>query len=105
MPSTVASETLGPLRQRFASIERSSGFPFGAEEAGLPLGLPALDGALGGGLAFGALHEIAPAAPIHLGAAFGFALAMTTRAMCHAGHSGAAHALSHRDRLHGAGRR
>ena len=66
MPSTVASETLGPLRQRFASIERSSGFPFGAEEAGLPLGLPALDGALGGGLAFGALHEIAPAAPIHL---------------------------------------
>ena len=35
---------------------------------------------LGGGLACGALHELAPAVPIHLGAATGFAMALAARA-------------------------
>jgi protein ImuA len=85
---------LGPLRQALASIERNSGFPLAAEEAALPLGLPAIDAALGGGLAFGAVHEAAPAATTHLGAAFGFALAIVARAVRHRGKSAqAAHAL------------
>src|SRR3978361_1964172 len=39
-----------------------------------------IDRALGGGLACGALHELAPTAPIHLGATSGFALAVAARA-------------------------
>jgi protein ImuA len=45
----------------------------------LPLGVETLDRALAGGLACGALHEIAPPAPIHLAAATGFALALAAR--------------------------
>jgi len=44
------------------------------------LGVPALDAALQGGLAVGALHELAPASELQLGAAFGFALALTALA-------------------------
>ena len=85
---------LGPLRQALASIERNSGFPLAADEAALPLGLPAIDAALGGGVAFGAMHEVAPAATAHLGAAFGFALAIVAQALRHAGKSAqAAHAV------------
>jgi protein ImuA len=42
----------------------------------LALGVPALDGVLGGGLACGAFHELSPSAPLHLGAATGFALTL-----------------------------
>jgi protein ImuA len=44
------------------------------------LGAPPIDAALGGGLALGALHELAPTAPIHLAAASGFAVAFAARA-------------------------
>lgn len=44
-----------------------------------PLGIEAIDARLGGGLALGALHEVAPVAPLHLGAASGFALALAAR--------------------------
>jgi protein ImuA len=44
----------------------------------LPLGVPAVDAALGGGLPCAALHELS-AAPVHLGAAAGFALALAAR--------------------------
>ncbi|HEX8782594.1 MAG TPA: hypothetical protein VF764_04435 [Steroidobacteraceae bacterium] len=40
------------------------------------MGVPALDAALQGGLVVGALHELAPTSELHLGAAFGFALAL-----------------------------
>ena len=43
------------------------------------LGIAAIDPVLGGGLALGALHEVAPVAPLHLGAATGFALALAAR--------------------------
>jgi protein ImuA len=46
----------------------------------LPFGLAALDQTLGGGLACGALHEIAPAAPLDLGAATALTLALAVRA-------------------------
>ena len=51
-------EIVGELRRRLARIE---GLP-GEGESRLPFGLPALDTHLPqGGLAFGAVHEIAPA--------------------------------------------
>jgi protein ImuA len=52
---------------------------FGIARRPLPFGLSGLDSALQGGLAFGALHEIAPAAALHLGAALGFALTIAAR--------------------------
>jgi protein ImuA len=54
--------------------------PLGAEEGSLRLGVPALDDALQGGLAFGALHELAPASELQLGAAFGFGLGIAVLA-------------------------
>jgi protein ImuA len=41
---------------------------------------PSIDAALGGGLVCGALHELAPTAPVHLGVASGFAAAVAARA-------------------------
>jgi len=67
-------EALETLRQ---TIRTDRGF---SEETSLPFGVSALDQKLGGGLAFGALHEIAPSAPIHLAAASGFALSIAARA-------------------------
>ena len=46
-----------------------------------------IDAVLGGGLACGALHELAPAAPFHLGAASGFAVAVAARASAQGGAS------------------
>ena len=48
----------------------------------LPLGLPALDAALGGGIARGAVHDLAPGPgrPAQFGAATGFALALAALA-------------------------
>jgi len=45
----------------------------------LALGVPDIDAALGGGFACAALHDLS-AAPLHLGAAAGFALALAARA-------------------------
>jgi protein ImuA len=50
----------------------------GATVRALRLGVPAVDAALGGGLLFGALHELSPRAPIHFSAATGFALALAS---------------------------
>src|SRR3954465_2009326 len=78
--SAAAAATPSHLRQAVAKIEGSD---LSALEAGgrvLPLGAEAIDAALGGGLALGSLHELAPAAALHLGAAAGFALALAARA-------------------------
>jgi len=71
--------TLCHLRRAVADIERKEP---SLEEGGtsLAFGVAPVDAVLGGGLAYGALHEVAPAAPLHLGAACGFALALSTRA-------------------------
>src|SRR5258706_4413393 len=83
MPSAAARDVLCHLRQRLAAQDIAStgenfSFPLRAEEALRPLGLPAIDSVLAGGFAVGALHELAPVAPHHLGAAMGFALAVAT---------------------------
>jgi protein ImuA len=46
----------------------------------LALGIPAIDGALGGGLGSGSLHEIAAARETEIAAATGFALGLAARA-------------------------
>jgi protein ImuA len=73
-----AAEGLGALRRKIAAIE---GTRAPVEDGTLPLGIPGIDAALGGGLALGALHEITPAGFLHLGAACGFALALAGRAL------------------------
>jgi protein ImuA len=78
-----SSESIGHLRQKLARLERNDSFLLGADESSLPLGLPELDGVLEGGLALGALHELAPAGSDHLGAAFGFALVIAIRSLLH----------------------
>ncbi len=70
-----ASEALTRLRQSMENIQH-----YQHDKAPIPLGLSRADALLGGGLAPGALHEISPAAPVHLGAAFGFALALAALA-------------------------
>jgi protein ImuA len=66
------------LRREIAAIE---GARATCEDArALPLDVAGIDAALGGGLALGAIHEIAPASPVHRGAAFGFALALACKA-------------------------
>lgn len=63
-------EQLSRLRRAVAPNQALS-----EEARSLALGVAAVDAALGGGLACAALHELS-AAPIHLGAAAGFALAL-----------------------------
>jgi len=75
MASAAHGGALSHLRQALATIDKDKGFSLAGEEL-LPLGLPAVDAALGGGLACGALHEFAPAAPAQFGTALGFALTL-----------------------------
>ena len=59
---SAAAPTLNRLRQSLAGIDPSltPALPGCGREVGFD---PAIDAALGGGLACGALHELAPAAP------------------------------------------
>src|ERR1700680_4520059 len=50
----------------------------GTPSRALRLGVPVIDAALSGGLMFDALHELSPRAPMHFGAAAGFALALAS---------------------------
>ena len=69
-----SEQHLSRLRRVIATTET-----FSEDAPPLALGVEAADTALGGGLAGAALHELS-AAPIHLGAAAGFALALAARA-------------------------
>ena len=71
--------TLGPRKAAFSKAFSDTS-SWGAQEGSLRLGVPALDDALQGGLALGAVHELAPASELQLGAAFGFGLAVAARA-------------------------
>ena len=71
--------TLDRLRRTLAEIDPSTAPRLAGEEHLVGLAAP-IDAVLGGGLACGALHELAPAAPIHLAAASGFATAVASRA-------------------------
>lgn len=79
MGTAVPSPTLHHLRQTLAAMDPSLAAGFGSEERSIGLGA-SIDAVLGGGLACGALHELAPVAPIHLAAASGFGLATAARA-------------------------
>jgi protein ImuA len=79
MVPTPSRGTLDHLRRAITSIEKNTGF---TEDPGtVPLGLPAADNALGGGLARAAVHDVAPAAPAHFGAASGFSFALMALAL------------------------
>jgi protein ImuA len=78
-PGRVDSQGLavsGGLDVLREAIRRLEGFPGGGGEASFALGIPAIDAALGGGLAGGALHEIAAARETEIAAATGFALGL-----------------------------
>src|SRR5499426_3173963 len=66
------------LRRQLCALEAATGL---AGDRGVPLALgnPVIDGALGGGLSAGALHEIAAAREAETAAASGFALALAAR--------------------------
>ncbi|MGE0024136.1 MAG: ImuA family protein [Hyphomicrobium sp.] len=76
LPDPTRAAIVAGLRHRLARLE---GLP-DARERGLSLGLEALDAHLPeGGLAFAALHEIAPAEDADLPAAFGFLATLLAR--------------------------
>jgi len=68
---------LEELRKKLRALEK----PALLEDAAgaLPFGIAAIDSVLGGGLARGALHEIAAASEAHLTTAAGFTLALAAR--------------------------
>ena len=64
------------LRQRMQTLQRPPGID---DDPGvLPFGIEAVDAALGGGLARGALHEIAACGEAHLASAAGFVLGLSS---------------------------
>jgi len=65
------------LRQNLRTLEKPARIE--AEVGCLPFGIPVIDAALGGGLARGALHEIAAGSEAHLAAATGFTLGLAAR--------------------------
>jgi|APFEC2959095136_1045048.scaffolds.fasta_scaffold04675_2 protein ImuA len=73
MTGAQAPDALARLRQ---TIENTQSYQYDKAAHPLSLGLGGPDALLGGGLARCALHDISPVAPIHLGAATGFALAL-----------------------------
>lgn len=74
-----AEPILNRLRQSLAGLDPSLNPALPEEARTVGIG-PGIDAALGGGLCCGAFHELAPAAPIHLAAATGFAMALAARA-------------------------
>src|SRR5215813_13034085 len=66
------------LRRQLCALEAATGL---AGDCGAPLALghPVIDGALGGGLSAGALHEVAAAREAETAAASGFVLALAAR--------------------------
>jgi protein ImuA len=67
---------LEQLRQQLQALQRPAGIE--DDPGALPLGIAAIDEALGGGLARGALHEIAAPGEAHLAAATGFVLGLSS---------------------------
>src|SRR5215831_11119811 len=75
------------LRRQLCALEAATGL---AGDCGAPLALghPVIDGALGGGLSAGALHEVAAAREAETAVASDFALALATRMASWRGASG-----------------
>lgn len=68
---------LEQIRQRLQSLQNDAGA--GSNSGVLPLGIAAIDEVLGGGVACGALHEVAALSEVHLTAAMGFGLGLAAR--------------------------
>jgi len=64
------------LRQHLQALQKTA--VLDGTPGCLPLGIASIDAALGGGLARGALHEIAAVSEAHLAAAIGFALGLVS---------------------------
>jgi len=79
--ATTPTPTLNNLRRILAGIDPAHAPRLAVEERLVGLA-PSIDAVLGGGLVCGALHEIAPTAPVHLAATSGFAAAVAARASC-----------------------
>src|SRR5215831_8869414 len=77
-PAREPAARIDRLRQQLCALEAATGL-VGDCGAPLTLGNPVIDGALGGGLSIGALHEIAAAREAETAAASGFALALAAR--------------------------
>jgi protein ImuA len=71
-----AAGRIDRLRRKLWALETGLAGECGAP---LPLGIPIIDGALGGGLNYGAVHEIAATGETAMAAATGFALAPAAR--------------------------
>ena len=84
MATASPQPTLDRLRQALAGIDPSNAPRLAGEERLVGVTGP-VDTTLGGGLACGALHELAPVAPVHLAAASGFATALAARACAERG--------------------
>jgi protein ImuA len=66
-----------PMEQHLSRLRRAIAEPAALEAAGSrALGVAAVDAALGGGLGCATIHDLCAAAPLHSGAAAGFALAL-----------------------------
>jgi protein ImuA len=74
-------EGLSALKREIAAIAGTGCKLADSGPHALPLGIAGIDAALCGGLALGAVHELEPAAPVHRGTMFGFALALAGRAL------------------------
>ena len=79
-PAGTSAALIDRLRRNLYAVEAATGLP-GDFRAPLALGIPAIDGDLGGGLSCGALHEIAAEREAETAAATGFALALAARQM------------------------
>ena len=77
MTGAQAPDALARLRH---SIDKTLSYQCDKAALPLSLGLREPDALLGGGLARCALHDISPQAPVHFGAACGFALALAVLA-------------------------
>src|SRR5262249_62026093 len=77
-PAGKPAARIDRLRRQLRALEAATGL-MGDCSAPLALGNPVIDGALGGGLSAGALHEIAAAREAETAAASGFALALAAR--------------------------
>jgi protein ImuA len=77
-PAGEPAACIDRLRRQLCALEAATGLA-GDGGAPLALGHPVIDGALGGGLGAGALHEVAAAREAETAAASGFALALAAR--------------------------
>jgi protein ImuA len=76
-PQMTTAVLIDRLRRKLSATEAATGLA--GCTAPLTLGIPAIDGTLGGGLGRGALHEIAAVRESEIAAATGFALALAAR--------------------------